>query len=107
MKLERKIDNLLGKRYDFITIDDPIDLNTLDFIQDLRHSIHRDMSYRQMLGILHMIDLYERTGDVNIPVSKESPIGKTMAKYLSPYRTSYVFSGELQFTPLNMPQEDE
>lgn len=107
MKLEQKIDNLLGKNCEFITIDEHIDLNTLDFIQELHHSIHRSMSYRQILGLLHMIDLYERTGDKNIPVSAESDVGRTVAKHLFPHRMSYVYSGELQFTPLNMPQEDE
>jgi hypothetical protein len=106
MKLEQKIDNLLGKRYDFITIDNPTDMNALDFIQDLHHSIHRNMSYRQILGILHMIDLYERTGDKNIPVSAESHIGRTLAKHLSLKKMSYVFSGEIHWKSLNMPQED-
>ena len=107
MKLEQKIDNLLGKRFDFITIDDPIDMNTLDFIQYLHHSIHRKLSCREILGILHVIDLYERTSDKNIPVSAESHIGRTIAKHLSHKKMSYVFSGELQFKPLNMPQEEE
>jgi hypothetical protein len=106
MTLEKQIDNLLGKRFDFITIDEPIDTNTLDLIQWLHHSIHRDIRTKQILGILHMINTYERTKDINIPVSAESHIGRTVAKCLLPHKMSYVCSGELKFKPLNMPQED-
>ena len=107
MKLEQKIDNLLGRNYAFLIVDNPVSVDTLDLIQWIHNSIHRDISYRQILGILHMIDLYERTGDKNIPVSAESHIGRTVAKYFLPHKMSYVLSGELQFKPLNMPQEEE
>jgi len=47
MKLEHKIDNLLGKRYDFITIDDPIDMHAIDMLHDLQQGICRKYNYEQ------------------------------------------------------------
>jgi hypothetical protein len=93
MKLEHKIDNLLGKRYDFITIDDPVDM-----LQYLQQSICRNMAQSDIVRILHLIHTYEHT---------QSLIGHTKPKYLHARREPYVLSGELQFKPLNMPQREE
>ena len=93
MKLEHKIDNLLGKRYDFITIDDPVDM-----LQYLQQSICRNMAQSDIVRILHLIHTYEHT---------QSLIGHTKPKYLHARREPYVLSGELQFKPLNMPRREE
>lgn len=99
MKLEHKINNLLGKRYDFITIDDPVDMHAIDMLQDLQQSICRNMTQNDVIRILHLIHTYEQ--------EHKSLIGRTEPKYLHANREPYVLSGELQFKPLNMPQEDE
>lgn len=93
MRLEHKIDNLLGKRYDFITIDDHVDM-----LQYLQQSICRNMAQSDIVRILHLIHTYEHT---------QSLIGHTKPKYLHARREPYVLSGELQFKPLNMPQREE
>lgn len=98
MKLEQKIDNLLGKRYDFITIDDTIDMYDIDLLQYLQQSIYRNMTQSDIVRILYLIHTYEHT---------QSLIGHTEPQYLHANREPYVFSGELQFKPLNMPQEEE
>lgn len=92
MKLEHKINNLLGKHYNFITIDDPIDM-----LQDLQQGICRNMTQRDITRILHLIHTYEHT---------QSLIGHTEPQYLHASREPYVLSGELQFKPLNMPQRE-
>lgn len=93
MKLEHKIDNLLGKRYDFITIDDSVDM-----LQYLKQSICRNMTQSDVIRLLYLIHTYEHT---------QSLIGYTKPKYLHARREPYVLSGELQFKPLNMPQREE
>lgn len=98
MKLEHKIDNLLGKHYDFITTDDPIDMHAIDMLQDLQQGICRNMTQSDITRILNLIHTYEHT---------QSLIGSTEPQYLHANRESYVLSGELQFKPLNMPQEEE
>ena len=97
MKLEQKIDNLLGKHYNFITTDDPIDMHAIDMLQYLQQSICRNMAQSDIVRILHLIHTYEHT---------QSLIGRTEPQYLHANREPYVLSGELQFKPLNMPQED-
>ena len=97
MKLEHKIDNLLGKRYDFITIDDPIDMYDIDLLQYVKQSIYRNMTQSDIIRLLHWIHTYEHT---------QSLIGCTEPKYLHASGEPYVLSGELQFKPLDMPQED-
>nr|DAX91714.1 MAG TPA: hypothetical protein [Caudoviricetes sp.] len=97
MKLEHKINNLLGKRYDFITIDDPIDMHAIDMLQYLQQSIYRNMTQRDITRILHLIHTYEHI---------QSLIGHTEPQYLHASREPYVLSGELQFKPLNMPQRE-
>lgn len=97
MKLEHKIDNLLGRRYDFITIDDPIDWCAMDLLQDLQQGICRNMAQSDIVRILHLIHTYEHT---------QSLIGCKEPQFLHSSREPYVLSGELQFKPLDMPQED-
>lgn len=98
MKLEHKIDNLLGKRYNFITIDDPIDMHAIDMLQYVQQSIYRNMTQSDIVRLLHLIHTYEH--------AKECRIGRKEPQFLHSSREPYVLSGELQFKPLNMPQED-
>ena len=98
MKLEHKIDNLLGKRYNFITIDDPIDMYDIDMLQDLQQSICRNMTQSDIVRILYLIHTYEQ--------EHKSLIGRTEPQYLHANREPYVLSGELQFKSLNTPQEE-
>lgn len=98
MKLEHKIDNLWGRRYDFITIDDPIDWCAMDLLQDLQQGICRNMTQSNVIRLLYLIHTYEQ--------EHKSLIGHTEPKYLHSNREPYVFSGELQFKPLDMSQED-
>lgn len=95
MKLEHKIDSLLGKRYDFITIDDPIDWCAMDMLQYVQQSIYRNMTQSDITRILNLIDAYERT--------QKCHIGLKEPQYLHANGEPYVLSGELQFKPLNMP----
>lgn len=99
MKLEQKIDNLLGKNYDFITIDDPTDMYDMEMLQYLQQSICRNMTQSDVIRLLHLIHTYEQ--------EHKSLIGRTEPKFLHASCEPYVLSGELQFTPLNMPQEEE
>jgi hypothetical protein len=99
MKLEHKIDNLLGKHYDFITIDDPIDMHAIDMLHDLQQGICRNMTQSDITRILNLIDAYERT--------QKCHIGLKEPQYLHANGEPYVLSSELQFKPLNMPQEEE
>lgn len=98
MKLEHKIDNLLGKRYNFITIDDPVDMHAIDMLQYLQQGICRNMTQSDVIRLLHLIHTYEH--------EHKSLIGQTEPQYLHANGEPYVLSGELQFKPLNMPQED-
>lgn len=94
MTLKKQIDNLLGKRYNFITIDDPIDMYDIDMLQDLQQGIYRNMTQSDIVRILYLIHTYEHT---------QSLIGQTEPQYLHANGEPYVLSGELQFNPLNMP----
>ena len=99
MQLEHKIDNLLGRGYGFITIDDPIDWCAMDLLQDLQQGICRNMTQSDVIRLLYLIHTYEQ--------EHKSLIGCKEPQFLHSSREPYVLSGELQFKPLNMPQEDE
>ena len=97
MTLEKQIDNLLGKRFDFITIDDPTDIYDIEMLQYLQQDICRNMTQSDVIRLLYLIHIYEH--------EHKSLIGQTEPQYLHTSGEPYVLSGELQFKPLDMPQE--